>query len=222
MSQYSEGPTIPDTAAGAIGQHLRVITTGALALAGAGETELGTMESAAVAAGPATIRTRVAGGTCKMIASAAIALNGNVFAAAAGKVGPVGAVRLGTAREASTADGDVIEVLRFGGIGIASPVVATPLSGAIAVAQSTIMLTKAGVNAMTLAAPTAAQEGLVITIVSQTANAHTVTATGLIDNGITGGSKNLATFAAFAGASITLMASNLKWAVIASNVVTVS
>ena len=75
---------------------------------------------------------------------------------------------------------------------------------------------------MTLAAPTVAQEGLILTVVSQTANAHTITATGLLDDGVTGGSKTTATFAAFAGAAVTLMASNLKWAVISVKAVTIS
>ena len=105
----------------------------------------------------------------------------------------------------------------------ASPVVTTAsANGALTIADGVVKVTKAGVCAMTLAAPTAAQEGTIMRIVSNTANAHTLTATGLLDDGVTGGSKNVATFAAFAGASITLVAINLKWSVLALNAVTVA
>jgi hypothetical protein len=94
--------------------------------------------------------------------------------------------------------------------------------GAIAIAAGTARLTKAGVGAYTLAAPTAAQEGVFLTIISQSANAHVVTATGLLDDGVTGGAKNTATFAAFVGATIVLRATNLKWAVVSVKAVTVA
>lgn len=99
---------------------------------------------------------------------------------------------------------------------------AMAVNGAATIASGTVLFTKAGVLAATLAAPTAGEAGTRITFISQTDNAHTITATDLIDDGVTGGAKDLATFAAFAGASITLEAVNLKWAVVASNNVTVS
>ena len=95
-------------------------------------------------------------------------------------------------------------------------------NGAASIAAGTVIFTKAGVLAATLAAPTAGQAGTRMTFVGGTANAHTLTATGLLDDGVTGGSKNLATFAAFVGASITLEAYNLKWVVVANNNVTIS
>jgi hypothetical protein len=101
-------------------------------------------------------------------------------------------------------------------------VVAYAADGAIAPTAGTAKLTKAGVGAYTLAAPTALQEGTYLTIINNTANAHVVTATGLLDDGVTGGSKNTATFAAFAGAAITLCAIGLKWSVVSKNVVTVA
>jgi len=64
----------------------------------------------------------------------------------------------------------------------------------------------AGVNAMTLAAPTAAQEGNIITIFSDTTNAHTLTATSLLANGTA--LKTTATFPAFRGAGLILRACN--------------
>jgi hypothetical protein len=55
---------------------------------------------------------------------------------------------------------------------------------------------------------------------SQTANAHTITATGLLNTG--SASVNVATFAAFAGANVVLMAFNGKWNVISSVGITFS
>lgn len=95
-------------------------------------------------------------------------------------------------------------------------------NGAVAIAPGLVVFTKAGVAAMTLAAPTAAQNGTVMMFVAGTANAHTLTATGLINDGVTGGAKNLATFTAFVGSSLTLIAYNLQWHVVALNACTIS
>lgn len=103
-----------------------------------------------------------------------------------------------------------------------STITAAAANGAVTIANGTVVFTKAGVAAMTLAAPTAAQEGTTITFTSRTAHAHTVTATGLIEDGVTGGAKTTATFAAFAGASLTLQAINLKWNVISLNACVIS
>ena len=85
----------------------------------------------------------------------------------------------------------------------------------------TYVITKAGVLAATLAAPTAGtDDGIEITIASTTANAHTLTATGLFQCGTA--SVNLATFAAQAGAGLTLMAYNGKWVVLFSVGITFS
>lgn len=95
-------------------------------------------------------------------------------------------------------------------------------NGAVAArAEQTYVVTKAGVAAMTLAAPTATtDDGLTITITSNTANAHTLTATGLLQCGTA--SVNVATFAAQAGAGLTLMAYQGKWNVLASVGITFS
>ncbi len=83
---------------------------------------------------------------------------------------------------------------------------------------ATYAITKAGVALLTLAAPTTVvDDGKVIVITNNTANAHTLTATGLLNTGTA--TVNLATFAAFAGASITLMAYAAKWNVISLNAV---
>jgi hypothetical protein len=73
------------------------------------------------------------------------------------------------------------------------------------VAQHYVVKT-AGVNAMTLAAPTAAQEGNIITVFSDTTNAHTITATSLFANGTA--LKTTATFPAFRGAGVILRVCN--------------
>ena len=95
------------------------------------------------------------------------------------------------------------------------------VDGAVAANLShNALLTKAGVGAYTLAAP--ARDGILLTITSRTANAHVVTATGLLDDGVTGGSKNAATFAAFAGASAQFLSYGGKWNTVALKAVTVA
>ena len=85
----------------------------------------------------------------------------------------------------------------------------------------TYVVTKAGVDAMTLAAPTATtDDGLIIVVTSNTANAHTITATGLLQTGTA--SVNVATFAAQKGAGVTLMAYQGKWNVLSSVGITFS
>jgi len=83
-----------------------------------------------------------------------------------------------------------------------------------------IVLNKAGVAAMTLANPTKAQDGLTLTIQSATANAHTVTYTAGFYGDTT--SSDVATFAAKAGASMTIRALNGQWGVVALGNVTIA
>lgn len=87
--------------------------------------------------------------------------------------------------------------------------------------DATVVIAKGSVAAITLEAPSAAVDGTRLTITSQSAFAHVVTATGLIDNGVTGGAKNTLTFAAFAGATVTLQANRGKWTVVGTSAVTV-
>lgn len=222
MSQYNPQPVHHDVAAGAIGQFLRVKTPGAVAVAGALDQSFGTAFEARFAAGEIPIMLKNAQGSQKMVAAGVIAEGGYAYGAASGKVSAVANGNIeGIAKEAAAADGDIIEVQPINQV-VLNGVTAYAANGALAIVPGTATLTKAGVAAMTLAAPTAAQEGLILRVVSQTANAHTITATGLIDDGVTGGSKTTATFAAFAGASINLMASNLKWAVLNLKAVTVT
>ena len=92
----------------------------------------------------------------------------------------------------------------------------TPLAASGALAPhtaATYVVTKAGVAALTLAAPTAGvDDGVTIAVTSSTAFAHTLTATGLLNTGSV--SVNVATFAAFAGATLKLMAYQGKWNVV--------
>jgi hypothetical protein len=222
MSQFIEAPVRADTCTGAVAKYLRVKTPAAVALAGALDIAHGTMEKDVFAAGPCSVRLRSCEGTKKMVAAAAITAGSYVYGAASGNISSVAIGNVvGVALEAAAANNDVIEVMPVNAP-IFNQVIAYAANGALAIVNGTATLTKAGVNAMTLAAPTVDQEGLILRIISQTANAHTITATGLIDDGVVGGSKTTATFAAFAGASIELVASNLKWAVLAKNAVTIS
>lgn len=100
------------------------------------------------------------------------------------------------------------------------------LAGAIEVTadqrEQTVLLMGAAAIAMTLAAPAADQDGKKLTILNGTAFAHTVTATGLLHDGVTGGAKNTATAAAFLGASLQLMAMKGFWHVIGRSVFAVA
>jgi hypothetical protein len=85
-------------------------------------------------------------------------------------------------------------------------------SGAMPVVSGRYLITKAGIAALTLAAPAVgAQDGAYIEVQSTTAFAHTLTATGLFQDGA--GHVNLATFAAFAGAGLKFVAYQGKWMV---------
>lgn len=224
MSQLVETPTKTFQSGGTISQFTRVVlSAGVLAVASALQKALGTIELDAVADDQVSVRLRTAQGTRKMIAAGAISAGAYVYGAASGKISATANTNLeGIALEAAGASGDIIEVLVIDSA-VTNPVTAYSASGALTIVNGVATITKTGsLAAMTLAAPTADQEGTILKVVSQTAFAHTITATGLIDDGVTGGSKTTATFAAYAGASIELMASNLKWAVISKNAVTIS
>lgn len=102
------------------------------------------------------------------------------------------------------------------------PITVYTADGAIAVEQHKAIISKTSAAAMTLAAPTAAQAGIEIVLTSGTAYAHVITATGLIDDGVTGGAKNTVTLGAFVGATATLFAYNLHWVLKSKTVATVA
>lgn len=76
--------------------------------------------------------------------------------------------------------------------------------GAISVVSSAVDITKGTAAALTIAAPTAAQEGTTIMIRTTTAAAHVIT-------GAFRASNDTATFTAAAGNSVILVARNLRW-----------
>ena len=101
--------------------------------------------------------------------------------------------------------------------------VLTGATDAITVSNGAVVIARAGnVNAATLALPSAAQDGLELIITTGTAYAHTITfaTTGLKDG--TTGTHNLATFGAFEGASLWLVAYNALWHCIGKNACTLS
>ncbi len=73
---------------------------------------------------------------------------------------------------------------------------------------------KASALAIVLPAPTTGQDGLVIQFTNDTAVAHVITATSLLQDGVTGGAKTTATFAAFIGAYLALQAQGGFWNVV--------
>src|SRR5262245_9869216 len=120
MSQYVETPTKTFFAGAAIGEFLRVhLAAGKLALSGAADVSIGTMEREAFAADEqVAVRLRSAQGTKKMVASGAIGEGVKVYGAAGGKIGTAAGANLeGISLEAATADNDVIEVLPLGPTG---------------------------------------------------------------------------------------------------------
>lgn len=85
------------------------------------------------------------------------------------------------------------------------------VDGAIAITSGIVTFSKAGVFAGTLAAPVAGDAGTRITMISLTDNAHTVTfPTNKLNDGTTG-INELATYAAFAGATMTVVALGTSW-----------
>lgn len=111
-----------------------------------------------------------------------------------------------------------VDVLQEGEAAIESFAV----DGALTKNTGAKLLTKGSAGAYTLAAPTADEAGARIAIVAGSAFAHVITATNLIDDGVTGGAKDTITMGAFVGASIVLIAINLKWTVESKNVATVA
>lgn len=86
-------------------------------------------------------------------------------------------------------------------------------SGAVPVISGgDYIITDAGVAVLTLAAPiVTTQDGMMVNISSVTAEAHTLTATGLLFTGAA--AVNEATFAAQKGAGLSLMAYQGSWIV---------
>jgi predicted RecA/RadA family phage recombinase len=117
MSQFVDGQTKTFRASAAIAQHARVVLAsgGTVSTAGLAEKEIGTAMTPAFAAGDlVTVRLRTAAGTHKMIAVEAFSSGATLYTEASGKVQDTAATtafQVGTALEAATADGDIVEVL---------------------------------------------------------------------------------------------------------------
>lgn len=93
--------------------------------------------------------------------------------------------------------------------------------GAIAIQSGTVVITKGTAAALTIASPTAAQDGTIIRIVSATAAAHTVTygTVGFNDGGT---ASDVGTFAAAKGNGFAIVAYNTKWYVLYNTNVTLA
>ena len=117
MSQYTDGNTKTFVADEAIAVHLRVKldSDGRVTVAGLADKDIGTAVTPAFAAGDnVTVRLRTASGTHKMVAIEALTVGSRLYTEANGKVQDTAAstsFQIGTALEAASADGDVIEVL---------------------------------------------------------------------------------------------------------------
>lgn len=115
MGQYNDTNYKSFVAAGTIAQFARVTLGSGNTITEAGITakDIGTATRAAVSGDTIAVKLRQGCGTHKMIASAALAVGAAAFSAASGKIGASAttAFVLGTTMEASTADGDIIEVL---------------------------------------------------------------------------------------------------------------
>ncbi len=116
MGQYVDGNTKSFLNGGtAIAKAIRVVlSSGVLAVAAVTQKELGVTIGRIEANVSGAVRLRSASGTCQYTANAALAVGAQVYTAAAGKVGPSvsTAFLLGETLEATTADGDYVEVLR--------------------------------------------------------------------------------------------------------------
>jgi len=117
MAEQVDSNTRTFEADAAIAQFARVVleADGKIVTAGLAEKEVGIATREAFAAGDKiAVKLRSAAGTHKMIAVEALAVGATVYTEAAGKVQDTAqatAFQVGTALQAATADGDIIEVL---------------------------------------------------------------------------------------------------------------
>lgn len=117
MSQFVDGNHKTFVADEAIAINLRVKldSDGRVTVAGLADKDIGTAVTPAFDAGDAiSVRLRTAAGTHKMVAIEALAVGARLYTEADGKVQDTAAAtafQIGTALEAATANGDVIEVL---------------------------------------------------------------------------------------------------------------
>lgn len=108
----------------------------------------------------------------------------------------------------------------YGGGGIMPAINEYSADGIIQIQVGVAKITKGTAAALLLQAP--ARDGLILTISSTTAAAHVVTATTLLADAVSGSPHTTATFAAFKGATITLLALNGLWNVMGAVGVTIT
>ena len=96
-------------------------------------------------------------------------------------------------------------------------------TGVAGIVRDTIYsVNKASAAAITLVAPSKAQDGITLVFTSQTAAAHVITATSLLADAVSGSPHTTATFAAYIGATLTITAQNGVWNVVGSVGVTIT
>lgn len=128
----------------------------------------------------------------------------------------------------STHDAIATQVLfylsgRLDALELGIPVTAYTANGAIALTTGLHAIEKTGsAAAMTVAAPTAAQDGVELTIIGNTDFAHVITFTGgtLLDG--TTGANTTATLAAFKGSGVTVVARGSTWLLKSAVVATIA
>lgn len=116
MGQQVDTPTKSFRAGAARAQYLRVYSnSGTITTATASEQAIGVQQDESFASTDlVSILLKSKPGTMMMTASEAISAGAYVYAAAGGKVASTGTIKEGIALEASTANGDIIEVLPVG------------------------------------------------------------------------------------------------------------
>lgn len=94
--------------------------------------------------------------------------------------------------------------------GVDEAVTLVTADGAIAIptVNTTYFITKAGVAAMTIVAPATSDNGVRLTFISATANAHTL---DMASTGINEGSADIGTFGGAKGDGVTIIAYNQHW-----------
>lgn len=85
--------------------------------------------------------------------------------------------------------------------------------GALTIQNSTVVVTKGSACAMTLGTPTTAQNGIVMTVISSTAQAHTLTCATIGFNAANAGG-DVGTFSGAVGDGISFIAYGGEWLVL--------
>jgi len=191
--------------------------------------------AAAAAVGDTTIKVTA---TTGFAVGQAIRVDNEIMAQSAAAVGTVIPVRRGLEGSAQIAHGILADVVT----GLAGDWPSAPAGESVAVppapgrrsvgvdttfatadfppGDTTYVITKATAAALTVGAPSKAQNGLRLTFLSATAAAHTVTSAAGFYGDTTG--SDIATFAAKVGASMTIEAQAGGWGVIALGNVTIA